>query len=201
MRGGRRKGVGVNGWKLGEDWAELMRAAISGDANAYRRFLVSVTPSLRSMARHRCRSAGASESDVEDIVQEVLLAIHLKRDTWEQSRPIGPWIAAIVRNKFIDALRRRGRQTAVPIEDVMDTLGIEHEDAHVSHREIDRLLMQLKRQQREIVQSISIDGGSVRETADKLHMSEGAVRVALHRGLKALAALYRGPHHEDRESH
>jgi RNA polymerase sigma-70 factor (ECF subfamily) len=144
------------------------------------------------MARHRCRSAGASESDVEDIVQEVLLAIHLRRGTWEQSRPIGPWIAAIVRNKFIDAMRRRGRQTVVPIEDVIDTLGIEDQNADVSHREIDRLLMQLKRQQREIVQSISIDGSSVRQTADKLHMSEGAVRVALHRALKALAALYRG---------
>jgi RNA polymerase sigma factor (sigma-70 family) len=168
-----------------------MRAAMSGDASAYRRFLVSVTPHLRSMARQRCRSVGASEGDAEDIVQEVLLAVHLKRGTWDQSRPIGSWMAAIVRNKLIDTLRRRGRHAMVPIEDVMDTLGVEDQSDSLSQREIDGLLAQLKTQQREIVQSIAIKGNSLRETADRLHMTEGAVRVALHRALKTLAVLYR----------
>jgi RNA polymerase sigma factor (sigma-70 family) len=168
-----------------------MRMAISGDAGAYHRFLVSVTPHLRSMARNRCRTVGASEGDAEDIVQEVLLAIHLKRGTWDQARPIGPWMAAIVRNKLVDTVRRRGRHPTVPIEDVMDTLGVEDQNDDLSDREIDRLLIQLKAEQRDIIQSISIKGSSVRETADRLHMSEGAVRVALHRALKTLAALYR----------
>jgi RNA polymerase sigma-70 factor (ECF subfamily) len=173
------------------DWTAWMRAAISGDAAAYRRFLVSVTPHLRAMTRHRCRSAGASEGDAEDIVQEVLLTIHLKQGTWDQSKPIGPWIASIVRNKLIDALRRCGRRAIVPIEDVIDTLGAEDHAEPVSHGEIDALLAQLKVQQREIVKSISIYGSSARETAERLHMTEGAVRVALHRALKTLAALYR----------
>jgi RNA polymerase sigma-70 factor (ECF subfamily) len=170
-----------------------MRAAMSGDAGAYRRFLVSVTPHLRAMARHRCRAADA-EGDAEDIVQEVLLAIHLKRGTWDQSRPIGPWIAAIARNKLIDVLRRRGRHAAVPIEDVIDTLSAEDGNGADSapSGEIDALLARLKVRQREIVKSISINGSSVRETADRLHMTEGAVRVTLHRALKTLAALYRG---------
>jgi RNA polymerase sigma factor (sigma-70 family) len=182
----------VNGWAREGEWTAWMRAAISGDAGAYRRFLVSVTPHLRAMARHRSRVAGAPERDVEDIVQEVLLAIHLKRGTWDQSRPIGPWIAAIVRNKLVDTLRRRGRHVVVPIEDVIDTLGAEDQADSVSPGEIDALLGQLKVQQREIVKSISMNGSSVRETADRLHMTEGAVRVALHRALKTLAALYRG---------
>ncbi len=182
----------MNGWAREGDWTAWMRAAISGDAAAYRRFLVSVAPHLRAMARHRCRAAGVSDSDVEDIVQEVLLAIHLKRGTWDQSRPLGPWIAAIVRNKIIDALRRRGRHVSVPIEDVIDTLGAEDHADGASSGEMDGLLAQLKAQQREIVKSISINGSSVRETADRLHMTEGAVRVALHRALKTLAALYRG---------
>jgi RNA polymerase sigma-70 factor (ECF subfamily) len=172
-----------------------MQAAISGDADAYRRFLVAVTPHLRAMARRRCRLVNAADGDAEDIVQEALLAIHLKRGTWDPSRPIGPWIAAIVRNKLIDALRRRGRHVTVPIDDVIDTLGAEDESGQVSgdaaSGEIDGLLAQLKVQQREIVKSISIDGSSVRETADRLKMTEGAVRVALHRALKTLAALYR----------
>jgi RNA polymerase sigma factor (sigma-70 family) len=169
-----------------------MRAAISGDAAAYRRFLVAVTPHLRAMARRRCRMASAPEGDAEDIVQEVLLAIHLKRGTWDQSRPIGPWITAIVRNKLVDALRRRGRHVAIPIDDVIDTLGVEDDADGASPGEIDMLLVQLKGRQREIVKSISINGSSVRETADRLRMTEGAVRVALHRALKTLAALYRG---------
>jgi RNA polymerase sigma factor (sigma-70 family) len=143
------------------------------------------------MARYRCRLTGASEGDAEDIVQEALLAIHLKRGTWDQSKPIGPWIAAIVRNKLIDALRRRGRHVVVPIEDVIDTLRAEDDADSVSPGEIDGLLAQLKAQQREIVKSISLNGSSVKETANRLHMTEVAVRVALHRALKALAALYR----------
>ena len=182
----------MNGWAREGDWTAWMRAAIAGDAAAYRRFLVSVTPHLRAMARRRCRMAGVSDGDVEDIVQEVLLAIHLKRGTWDQSRPLGPWIAAIVRNKLIDALRRRGRHVTVPIDDVIDTLGAEDHADGASSSEIDGLLAQLKAQPREIVKSISINGSSVRETADRLHMTEGAVRVALHRALKTLAALYRG---------
>ena len=185
------KGVEVRGWTQEEEWAMWMRAAISGDAGAYRRFLVSVTPNLRSMARRRYRAVGASDGDAEDLVQEVLLTIHLKRGTWDQSRPIGPWIAAIVRNKLIDTLRRRGRRNVVPIDEVMDTLGTEDQSESLSQRDVDKLLGRLKTQHRDIVKSISISGNSVRETADRLHMTEGAVRVALHRALRALAALYR----------
>jgi RNA polymerase sigma factor (sigma-70 family) len=186
------RGHDVGGWAREADWTAWMRAAMSGDAGAYRQFLVSVTPHLRAMARYRCRVTGASEGDAEDIVQEALLAIHLKRGTWDQSRPIGPWIAAIVHNKLVDSLRRRGRHVTVPIEDVIETLGAEDHADNATPGEIDGLLGQLKLRQREIVKSISINGSSVRETADRLHMTEGAVRVALHRALKTLAALYRG---------
>ena len=177
----------MSGWSHETEWAGWMRAAISGDAGAYRQFLVSVTPHLRSMARNRCRTFGAAEAEAEDIVQEVLLAIHLKRGTWDSSRPIGPWIAAIARNKLIDALRRRGRYSGVPIDDVIDTLGAEEQDEKLTAHEVDSLLARLKASQREIVRSISIEGSSVRDTANRLNMSEGAVRVAL----QTLATLYR----------
>lgn len=179
----------MDGWKGEGDWTAWMKAAMAGDGASYRRFLVAVTPHLRAVARHRCRIAGVAEGDAEDIVQEVLLAIHLKRGTWDPSRPLGPWLAAIVRNKVIDTLRRRGRHVTVPIDEVIDTLGAASgaDDAG----EIDGLLARLRVRQRDIVKSISIEGVSVRETAGRLGMTEGAVRVALHRALKTLAALYR----------
>jgi RNA polymerase sigma factor (sigma-70 family) len=148
------------------------------------------------VARSRCRSVGAPEGEVEDIVQEVLLTIHLKRGTWDQSRPIGPWVAAIARNKLIDVLRRK-RHITVPIEDFADSLPAEDLTPELSTRDIDTLLGQLKPQQREIVRSISIDGGSIHETAGRLQMTEGAVRVALHRALKALAVFHRSSARED----
>jgi RNA polymerase sigma factor (sigma-70 family) len=178
------------------DWAVWMRAAMTGDADAYRELLASVAPHVRAVARSRCRRLGA-ESEAEDIVQEVLLTIHLKRGTWDQSRPIGPWVAAITRNKLIDVLRRRGRRVSVPIEEVMDSLQAEDQTPELSAHELDTLLGHLKVQQREIVKSISLNGKSIRETADRLQMSEGAIRVALHRALKALGALYRSSVRED----
>lgn len=175
-----------------EEWAAWLRLAIEGDAQAYNRFLVAVTPHLRAMARRRCDQFGAPASEAEDVVQEVLLAIHLKRGTWDTGRPLGPWLTIIVRNKLIDSLRRRGRHANVPIDDVSDFL----EAADETHEAADRLdtetvLARLKDPQRDIVRSISIEGAGIRETAARLKMTEVAVRVSLHRALKALAALYR----------
>ncbi|SDR47396.1 RNA polymerase sigma-70 factor, ECF subfamily [Rhizobiales bacterium GAS191] len=175
-----------------EEWAIWMRAAISGDTVAYRRFLDSVAASLRAMSRRRFARLGLALGDAEDVVQEVLLAIHLKRHTWDRSRPIGPWIAAIARNKSIDALRRRGHRTETPIETVIDSLAAEEASDGLGRHDLDRLLAKLRDQQRDIVRSVALDGASIRETAERLKMSEGAVRVALHRALKALACLYRG---------
>ncbi|MBP1842898.1 RNA polymerase sigma-70 factor (ECF subfamily) [Rhizobium petrolearium] len=174
------------------EWAAWMRSAIAGDSRAYQKLLTALTPHLRMMARKRCEQFGAPTSEAEDVVQEVLLAIHLKRGTWDPSRPLGPWISAIVHNKLVDSMRRRGRQASVPLEDVIATLESD-ERVNISDRiDIERVLDRLKDPQRTIVQSISIEGSTVRETADRLKMTEVAVRVSLHRALKALAALYSG---------
>lgn len=175
-----------------EQWAAWLRLAIKGDAQAYNRFLVDVTPQLRRMARRRCDQFGAPASEFEDVVQEVLLAIHLKRGTWDPSRPLGPWLATIVRNKLVDSLRRRGRHVNVPIEDVADFLKAVDETHEAADRiDTETILARLKDPQRDIVRSISIEGQGIRETAARLKMTEVAVRVALHRALKSLAALYR----------
>jgi RNA polymerase sigma-70 factor (ECF subfamily) len=179
------------------EWAEWMRAAIDGDKQAYQRFLLGVTPHLRAMAKRRCDQFRAPPSEAEDIVQEVLLAVHLKRGTWDVSRPIGPWLSTIVRNKLIDSLRRRGRHVSVPIEDVIETLEAEEQGDAFDRLDAEQLIARLGDPQRDIVRSISLQGAGVRETAERLKMTEGAVRVALHRALKSLAALYRSDGRED----
>ena len=168
-----------------------MRAALAGDTGAYRKFLHAVAPYIRAVARSRCRRLGVLESEAEDIVQEVLLTIHLKQGTWDPSRQIGPWVSAITRNRIIDVFRRRGRRIDVPLEDVIDILQAEDQLPEILTREIDFLLGQLTCRQQEIVRSISVNGTSIRETAERLKMTEVAVRVSLHRALKTLGALYR----------
>ena len=171
------------------DWTTWMRAALAGDTGAYRKFLHAVAPYIRAVARSRCRRLGVLESEAEDIVQEVLLTIHLKQGTWDPSRQIGPWVSAITRNKIIDAFRRRGRRIDVPLEDVIDILQVEDQLPEILTCEIDFLLGQLTCRQQEIVRSISVNGTRIRETAERLKMTEVAVRVSLHRALKTLGAL------------
>ncbi|GLK67222.1 sigma-70 family RNA polymerase sigma factor [Hansschlegelia plantiphila] len=172
-------------------WALWMKAADAGDASAYRRLLGELATFLRAVVRRRSASFSLAAADVEDVVQETLLAIHLKRGTWDPGQPVGPWVAAIARNKMIDALRRRGRRVDVPIDDFVETLPAPAEDEQLSARETEKLLSVLKGRQHAVVKAITVEGADIRATAARLDMSEGAVRVALHRGLAALAEAYR----------
>ncbi len=169
----------------------MMRAAISGDAAAYKRFLEAVTPMLRATAQRNLARSSAGNSDVEDVVQETLLAIHLKRHTWDSGRPVGPWVVAIARNKLVDALRRRGRRAETVIDDLGDVPDTGSSADPLHRHELDRMMQKLNDRQRDIVRSLAVEGASVGETARRLDMKEGTLRVSLHRALATLAALYR----------
>lgn len=171
-------------------WADLMRAANGGDVIAYRRLLRAIAASLRPWVRSGLTRAGRSAADMEDVVQEVLLAVHLKRHTWDDRQPLGPWVRAIARHKLIDALRRRGAERDLPIEDFSETLPAK-EAKSISQSDIDRHLRRLPAGQREVVRAISVHGHSIAEVADRLKMTQGAVRVALHRGLRTLAETFK----------
>ena len=124
-------------------------------------------------------------------MQETLLAIHLKRHTWDPGQKLAPWVHAIARHKIVDALRRRGTRRIEPLEDFQDFLAApEPEDPHAVS-DAQRLIEGLAPRQRDIVRSISLDGQSIAATAKRLSMSEVAVRVALHRALKSLGAAWR----------
>jgi RNA polymerase sigma-70 factor (ECF subfamily) len=167
-----------------------MCAAIAGDEAAYRKLLADLSRALRSVVRRGFAGVGIARDDVEDVVQEVLLAIHLKRHTWDMSMPLGPWVLAIARNKMIDDLRRRGRRPEVPVDLTQFEFEGEDQQASIDAHDVARVLNRLPERNREIVQSISIDGHSARDVAEKLGMTEVAVRVALHRSLKTLADTY-----------
>ena len=173
----------------GKDEAELsrqLRAAIAGDERAYAEFLHRIAALVRGFVRRKIVQGGV---DPEDVVQETLLAIHVKRHTWREDAPVLPWVYAIARFKLIDAFRRRGRRIEVEIDEIAETFA-EPESETVSERDINRALDGLPPAQRSVVSAISVDGHSIGDTASKLGISETAVRVSLHRGLAAIAKRF-----------
>ncbi len=165
-----------------------MRAANAGDRAAYERLLRMLTPVLVKLAR-RIVAYAPPTVDAEDVVQETLLAIHLKRHTWRPGEAFGPWLTTILRHKAVDALRRHGRHMHLPVEAFENVLADEPPASDLPRRDLERHLHLLSERQRRVVQSIALNGASVRATAIRHGMSEGAVRVAWHRAKTNLAAL------------
>jgi RNA polymerase sigma-70 factor (ECF subfamily) len=186
--------TGVDPAERERHWTILMEQSLQGDARAYEQLLTLLTVGLRAVVRRRAHAAGI---DTEDIVQEVLLALHLKRGTWARGTPLAPWVAAIARNKVVDAIRRRGQYSEVSIDGLADALVSDSAD-NVEHTgDVSDMLARLSERQRDVVRAVSLEGYSAREAAERLQMSEVAVRVTLHRSLKALAAMFRTIANED----
>lgn len=169
------------------EWSALLRAAMDGDGRAYARFLVLVTPVLRGIVRARGRDLGAAGQ--EDVVQEVLIAIHTKRHTWDQTAPLLPWLYAVTRHKVVDAFRRKGTSVHLPIDDFADVLEAEVEPDALAARDSAALIGQLDARSAAIVRAVSLEGQSTAEVGARLSMTEGAVRVALHRAIQRMARL------------
>ncbi len=170
-----------------ERWAEMMREAIRGDEKIYRTLLAEIAPVLRRLIRARADRLGAAEC--EDVVQEALLAIHLKRHTWRESEPLRPWLFAIARYKVIDAFRSRGRRIDLPVDDFAEILPAEEGEDATQRGDMERVVAALDGRAGDIVRAIGMEGASIAEVGMRFQMTEGAVRVALHRGLKKLAEL------------
>ena len=168
-----------------------MCLALDGDQFAYRTVLAALTPHVRGKVRHMLARSGRGQADVEDIVQETLLAVHLKRSTWDRALPFTPWLNAVTRHKTIDLLRRVGARAEIDLDDVIDTVAAP-EAGGECRLDVQRMLSALDGQQRQIVEQVSLAGRSAADVGGQLGMSEGAVRVALHRALKRLAHSFKG---------
>jgi RNA polymerase sigma-70 factor (ECF subfamily) len=165
----------------------LFKAALVGDAVAYRTFLTEASGHVRTFLKRRLQRT----ADIEDLVQEVLLAVHNKRHTYDPTRPVTSWLFAIAQYKLIDHLRRR-RHDAVT-EALDDDFAASEPDgeALAADRDLARLLDTLPERQRLPIVHVKIEGLSVAETSRLTGISESAVKVGIHRGLKALAARIR----------
>lgn len=167
----------------------LMTASLAGDAAAHRALLTELGSRLRGYYKKKLARIGRSATEAEDLVQEALIAIHAGRHTYDTAEPFTPWVHAIARYKLVDHLRRtRASLADAPIEDADEVMA---QDDHVgveSAYDLRRLLARLPQKMRRAIECVKVQGMSVAETAALCGVSESAVKVHIHRGLKALAA-------------
>lgn len=166
---------------------DLMRAANRGDTVAYHHVLTAITPVLRKVVR--ARGSGLGAETCEDVLQDVLLAIHSKRHTWREDQPLRPWLYAIARHKVVDAFRARGSRIDLSIDDFAEGLPAAAGPDPTMVQDMEKVLNALEPREADLVRAFGLNGETTAETAARLNMSEGAVRVALHRALKSVARL------------
>jgi RNA polymerase sigma-70 factor (ECF subfamily) len=166
----------------------LMLAGLAGEAGPYRRLLDELSGLLRAYYARRCPPG----VDAEDLVQETLIAVHTRRATYDPGQPFTAWVYAIARYKLIDQLRRARLHLRAP-EEAADALFVAPgADAAMASRDLDRAMADLPDRTQALIRDTRIEGLSTREAAQKHDMSESAVKVAVHRGLKALGAKFGG---------
>ena len=170
--------------------AALWARAQKGDDVAYRAALGLIVVRLRGYFRRRL---AAMPDEVEDLVQETLLALHVKRGTYDPALPLANWVFAIAGHKLTDLWRRRGRREALhdPYEDVAESLAAEAAEEFPARRDLGMLLETLPAAQRTAIRLMKVEGLTATEAAQRSGVSPSALKVQVHRGLKKLAALVR----------
>jgi len=170
---------------------ELLVQGLDGDAAAYHRFLKALSAHLRAYFRKRLFQR---PDEVEDLVQETLLAVHNQRHTYRLDLPLTAWVHAIARYKLVDLLRAHTSREALtdPLDDELELFAVSDTEADEARKDLNKLLAGLPERQRLPIVHVKLEGLSVVEAAQLTGMSESAIKIGVHRGLKALAAKIRG---------
>lgn len=168
----------------------LMIASLDGDSAAYGTLLSELSVHLRAYYRGKLVRAGRETEATEDLVQEALIAVHTRRHTYDPTRLLTPWVYAIARYKLIDHLRRhQSTSKNVPIEDVAEIIAADDSPTTDSHFDLNKVLAKLPDKIRLALRYVKIEGLSVVEAAARCGVSESAVKMNVHRGLKQLRAM------------
>jgi RNA polymerase sigma-70 factor (ECF subfamily) len=166
----------------------LMLAGLDGDAAAHKALLTRLSAHLRAYFKARLARIGMVAADAEDLVQETLIALHTHRHTYDRSQPLTPWVYAIARYRLVDYLRRsKGSAMDVPIEGAEEVLANDDPSSVESGLDLAQLMARLSPKARQAIQFVKLDGLSVSEAAARSGLSQSAVKVSVHRGLRALS--------------
>ena len=184
-----------------DDLSRLMRAAQDGDRAAYRDLLGEIAPILRRVLKRRFPFL--PHQDVEDLVQDILLAVHAARATYDPARPFLPWLMAIARNRTADMARRYARRSAreVAVETYPETSGDDETNTGESFGDAEALQQAVKALppgQRVAIELLKFRELSLKEAASVSGMSVNALKVATHRATRALRVALKPKETADR---
>ena len=161
-----------------------MIGGLDGDAAAQTRLLRAIVPILTAFYRRRMND---NQGDIDDLIQETLIAVHTRRATYDRDRVFSGWLFAIARYKMIDHFRKNGRTCSIEgLEDILVAEGFE--DTSNAEMDINRLLDELPAKQSAAIRATRIEGLSTTEAAERQNIGESDIKISVHRGLKALAA-------------
>ena len=166
----------------------LMLRGLAGDAAAHHELLSALAGYLRGYFGRRM---GPAAADLEDLVQETLVSVHVKRQSYDPAQPLTPWIYAMARYRLLDHFRRTRRRISVPLEQASALFAQETADEGVARNDLGRLLAQLPPRQRKLIEDVKLKGLSIEEAAAASGMTPAAVKVSIHRGLKGLSEAVR----------
>ncbi len=166
-----------------------MLASLNGSAVSYRTLLERLSSRLRAYYKGKLARVGRGATEAEDLVQEVLLAIHLKRHTYDTGEPFTPWVHTIARYKLIDYLRRTRSAASVPIDEGTQVMAQDDNAAAESSHDVRKLLRRLPEKVRCSIECVKPEGRTVAEAAVRCDISESGVKINIHRGLRALATF------------
>lgn len=169
----------------------LFCAGRAGDARRYAEALQRCAALLRRFVGGKLqRLAPGLAGDTEDVVQECLLALHLKAHTYDAGQPFEPWLYAVARYKLVDLLRRRQPGRELSLDLLAETREFAESNESTEPQagaDLAVLLAQLPDKQRRPIELVKLEGRSVVDAAAATGLSVSAVKVGIHRGLKALA--------------
>jgi len=166
-----------------QTWTRLMKQTQEGDAGAYERLLLEISP----LVFHYVRKRVFNPQHVEDVYQDVLLTFHKARHTYRVERPFGPWFFAVIRNAIWSTLQknRRVAQREVLLEELPEFAALEEGEDPVDDR-LQRALESLPEIYRGAVERLKFKGMTVETAAKELGISKIALRVRAHRGYRLL---------------
>lgn len=165
----------------------LMLRGLDGDAGAWRVLLSDLGSHLRPYFTRRLFDGGP---DAEDLVQETLIAIHVKRATWDRAQPFTAWAFAIARHKLIDHLRRQGRRPTHALEEASDLFADHTVEDGATRADLSRILALLPARQRRLIEDVRLKGMTVAEAAERHGYTLTAAKVSIHRSMKSLNARF-----------
>ena len=168
---------------------QLVMETRRGKAESYEALLRELVPFLRQIAMGQLARFHKT-AYADDVTQDTLLAVHLKLHTYDATLPFLAWLRAVTRHKLIDLLRRLRLET-VTLDDgncemLPDPVNVE---APAIHRDLTKLLGQLKPPAGDLIYALRVEGASVQDLSRQFHLSESNIKVLIHRGLQKLSLL------------